>query len=96
MPDTFFPDGLPEILYWARDSKSIVVSHSHPYFQLEIVASGRLYGRDGDGDFVIGPGQCRVFPPGTVHRFTENSDDLDFFSIKFRFFAVNLSEDALL
>ena len=91
MPNAFFPDDLPEILYWGRDSKSLTAFHEHPYFQLEAVISGYLYGSDIHGDFSIGPGQYRLFAPGIPHRFFENSGDLDFFSVKFRFPAFHVA-----
>lgn len=91
MSNAFFPDDLPEILYWGRGSKNLIASHVHPYFQLEAVISGYLYGEDVHGEFSIGPGQCRLFAPGVPHRFTRNSGDLDFVSIRFRFPAFSVA-----
>lgn len=55
--------------------------HRHPYSETFIVKKGTVIFSDGASNFEASAGQIVVVPPGTPHRFTSKSDEVEMIDI---------------
>ncbi len=75
-----------QLLHWCHDIDEISRKfdlHDHPYWQLEIVISGRIMVHDGNESFQLMPGCFWLLPPQSPHTFLKEAPPSESYSFKF-------------